>query len=133
MQFLKRNIIYIILFLIIVNLGLLNYWHYQPSAVAPGPLSDLTPISSKPIGGFPEVQLLDAELIEEEMKQSTAALTLKVDDLSNKLDNFMDKTPATQAQSNQISGGAVKEYYIPLGSGSTTSKAWIDLTGVEAY
>lgn len=40
-------------------------------------------------------------------------------------------TPVPQ-KTEKTAPSSVKEFYIPLGSGSTTSKDWVELTGVES-
>lgn len=58
------------------------------------------------------------------LKTATESLTMRVDTLTGN-----SGQPTTSVAQNQ----SVKEYYVPLGTGSTNSTTWIDLPGVEAY
>lgn len=59
------------------------------------------------------------------IEEATRSLTLRVDNL----------TPTSQSTTASVApvSGTVKEFYIPLGTGSTNSEVWVDLPGVEAY
>lgn len=61
------------------------------------------------------------------IKEATAALTARVDFLAGiSAQPKLSVLPSPTAPS-------VKEYYIPLGIGSTTATEWTDIPGAEAY
>lgn len=63
-----------------------------------------------------------------EIYEATRSLTLQLVQMNSDV-------PASQNENSIITAqtSSVKEYYIPLGTGSTTSTEWIDLPGVEAF
>lgn len=84
------------------------------------------PLKTVDTNGLSEF-VVDYSAIYDKIKEATATLTARVDALAN-------ASPKTTVITNTTSStGGVKEYYIPLGYGSTNSTSWIELPGVEAY
>lgn len=71
--------------------------------------------------------LSDYHLLSEQIKQATASLTKKVEELS------VAKGSSSAEKPIPVSQSLTREYYIPLGGSITTSTEWVDLGGVEAY
>src|SRR3989344_6048851 len=87
------------------------------------PLPDITETATPPQTSSTARIQTNAE-ISNLIKTATESLTLRVDALAGN-----SSQPETAVTQNQ----PVKEYYVPLGTGSTNSTAWVDLPGVEAY
>ncbi len=129
----------LLLVLIIINLVYLNYQWYLSglkNEILPQNKSiNITRISDK---SFPtELEenkylsiassSVNMEPVFDQIRESTAALTQKVDTLSKavysgKSENF------TNTLSHKV-----REYIIPLGSGSSSAGDWNDIIGIEAY
>ncbi|MEK7166247.1 MAG: hypothetical protein AAB874_05570 [Patescibacteria group bacterium] len=130
----KRFVTVLVVILAAVDLLYLNIWVLkQPKPPFPNdPVTDLslnkTPDNIVDIGKtIPNV--IDYQWINEKLKEATSSLSLQVDSL-------VRVSPAPKVQQSIINSPineGVKEFYIPLGSSSTKSTEWVDVTGVEAY
>ena len=56
----------------------------------------------------------------------------KIDELTRRVDALPAVEPTQISQSALSARGSTKEYYIPLGSGTTKSNVWQDIAGAEA-
>ncbi|HCM37578.1 MAG: hypothetical protein UV61_C0002G0130 [Candidatus Gottesmanbacteria bacterium GW2011_GWB1_43_11] len=115
----------IILFIVIADLAYLNFrfWQVDQKPIATEVIK--LPNEDRSRAGD---DYLAATIMEEKLQEATAALTQRVDFLSQN-----SPLPKSIPVTSEITTSGVKEYYIPLGSGSTSATDWTDLTGVEAY
>jgi hypothetical protein len=124
----------IVAFLILSNLVILDYvvvtsnthkaTEISPASleVTPQRINDSIPVASVSAGQ----PIFSAESFIE----ATTALTARIEALEKK--GVTSSAPVI-ISSGTTKATAVKEYYIPLGSGSTNATDWVDLPGVESY
>src|SRR3989344_2681064 len=119
----------VVLVFLIANIILLDYVLFSGTftsrdveLVQPLALPDITETSVPPKASVTAKIQTSAE-INNLIKIATESLTLGIDAI---VGNGQQVTTVTQNQ-------PVKEYYVPLGTGSTNSTTWVDLPGVEAY
>jgi hypothetical protein len=130
---LKKVLVAILILFFVVNIGYLNYRVLlnkpkENNSTIESNNYSLTNPSLVPEGNFPKASSISTteENISDLVKEATMSLSIRVDKLEKSIP-VKNETVNT----NQATTG-VKEYYIPLGSGSASSSDWIDLTGVEA-
>ncbi|MGD9129584.1 MAG: hypothetical protein PVJ09_03805 [Candidatus Woesebacteria bacterium] len=69
----------------------------------------------------------------QENKASIASLAAEIQDLKSRI-TALEKKPAAKSTIPQSSAQpAVKEYFVYLGTGSTTSREWTDMSSAVAY
>ncbi|RJR29516.1 hypothetical protein C4564_02155 [Candidatus Microgenomates bacterium] len=125
----------------ITNIVFIDYVLYKQSAKSKDTsLNDLSlhvPTISGTDSRFSDDPLVVPEFVEaQDLKNATASLAQKVNVLEQRVFNGSPLPSATFASPTSSPGtanNAVHEYYIPLGSGSSSSTAWESLTGIEAY
>lgn len=126
----------ITLVLLTINLLGINYYLFKQSqrvSTSPNAVQlNFDANTARPDGTFAnsqEVPLLD---LDQKIKTATESLTHSMSAL----------TQLSIAQGKPLPSGLlptaapftkVKEYYIPLGIGATSSTEWVDLPGIEAY
>lgn len=118
---------------VLANLAFLNYlvlWsRYNTKATADSVESPTATDVTLQKSAAPESKntgvAIDYTEINKLVQTATSSLTQRVEELST----AAEKTTV----STGISAVKVKEYYIPLGTGETSSSDWVDLPGVEAY
>ncbi len=115
-----------LLVLILLNLGYLDYKALiKESETKPTSQTSSSDVVSLDQSTTPS-QNVNYELIWSVIKEATASVTQKVDALST--------TPIkTTTSTITTTSSSVKEYYIPLGTGSTSSTDWVAIAGAEAY
>src|SRR3989344_93035 len=120
----------IILIFLITNIIIIDYHLFSGKLITrdielvqPLPLPDSAEIIAPPQASSTTRVQTNVE-ISNLLKIATESLTLRVDALTGK--SVEQTTSNTQNQ-------PVKEFYVPLGTGSTSSTSWVDLPGVEAY
>jgi hypothetical protein len=62
------------------------------------------------------------------IQEATASITQKILILENKVNSIISTPKEIKKSTNQV-----KEFYIPLGNGTSSSSEWSDLIGVESY
>lgn len=128
-----RITILVAVILFVANLAYLNYRVIFEERSNPEPLATVSPagdwqtIPDRDRTASESTSLPDYSQLTDQIKQATASLTKKVDELS------VAKGTSSPVKPPQVNQTAIKEYYIPLGTGSNTSTEWTDLGGVEAY
>lgn len=107
----RKNIIIILLLLVLLNLAYL----------------DLTLLKGKSA----------SQLATDSNNTCSASCVSKINEISNpakvEIEVSMTPTPTRVPSSTTSGGSAVKEYYVPFGSGSGTSSDWKDVSGLQAY
>lgn len=127
-----RICLILILTALTLNLGIINYTVFfkkpeavtniQPQYITQTKFPDNLNKSSSIQTG------LDSSQVSALIQEATSSLTLQVEQLQDAV-----KLTKPVVTNTTVSKNTVKELYIPLGSGSTSSKDWIDLSGVEVY
>ncbi len=135
----KKVIVLLVLLVLIIfiNLGYLNYrqFFHQNNLQNQYPVEQFT--SSQDQSNFSSVtkessqssslNSSDFRLISDMISEATASLTRQVDSLTGQ-SSSVKPVPISKDTTSRV-----KEYYIPLGSGTTSGQDWTDLPGVEAY
>lgn len=118
--FSRRNILFVVLFLMFLNLFYLNFLMFQGKFN----LSATNKNSS--------------EKVECSNSCTTEINNLKtrIDEISSSSSLLLSPTPTSIPQNPNISvpkNTVAKEYYVPFGSGSGSSSDWQDVAGLQAY
>jgi hypothetical protein len=112
--------------LVVINLLYLNYRIASESGLPPPVDTPITKSIASPLPLENDAVALPSAYIEL-VREATSSLTIQVSSLENQL--------AQESGTNVTDAPAtisVREFYIPLGTGSTNSQEWVDLPGVEA-
>ena len=100
-----------------------------PTTIATSPLRVTQEVVKPQEGSQQFTTSLDTNLIFDVVKEATASLTKRLDELEEApVLNTVPKPAPAPKQSN-----IVREYYIPLGSSSSQAASWTEINGVEAY
>lgn len=127
----------IFLMVILINLIYLDYRQVFKVELTqlPSVKPDIIVLSSPQLRANETDQILKEDLITDQeqkfllnLHSATASLTQRLDTLEKNLLPTSSKTIPTTVKTTNV-----KEYYIPLGSGSSKDSNWIDLPGIEAY
>lgn len=133
-KWLSRIRVVVITF-IVINLIYVNIKLFRINQIAPLKQSSLTETNNNS-SRFSVDENSSIELTKDYFKkqeilllinEATSSLTQQLDTITQ--NNFSKPISSPQNQTQNL----VKEHYIPLGSGTTTSITWTEINGAEAY
>ncbi len=124
-----QGIIITILTVSVLNLALLNYRVFFATSLAPEKLSPETLPLAIPSPTQSVRFSTDTSPTNTPSASCSACKTIFADDMKNLEERLNVKIASIQPQTQ--TNQSIKEYYIPLGTGSTTSDSWQDQTGTD--